>query len=47
MSRLVLKNGENFVPRPILYGSFGEARERFIRDYFVMTVGMHKFGHHE
>lgn len=44
---MVLKNSENFVLRPSLNGSFREAQKRLIRDYFVKTVGMHKFGHHE
>ncbi len=38
VSRLVLKNSENFVIRPNLYDSFGKGQKRVIGDYFRDTL---------
>jgi len=38
VSLLVLKNSDNFVLRPSLYNSFGEAQKQVMRDYFLGTV---------
>jgi hypothetical protein len=47
VSRLVLKDSENFVLKPSLYESFGEIQRQLMRDYFVRTVNMYKYGHRE
>jgi hypothetical protein len=47
ISRLVLKDCENFVLRPSLYNSFGRDQKRFIGDYFLKTMGVDKLGPYE
>jgi hypothetical protein len=47
VSRLVLKDCENFVLRPSLYTSFGREQKRLIGDYFLKTMGVDKLGGYE
>ena len=47
VSRLVLKNSDNFVLRPSLYNSFGEVQKQVMRDYFLGTVKMSALGGRE
>jgi hypothetical protein len=47
VSRLVLKDCENFVLRPSIYYSFGRDQKRLISDYLLKTIGVDKLGSHE
>ena len=47
VSLLVLKNSDNFVLRPSLYDSFGDAQKQVMRDYFLRTHGVDTFGPQE
>jgi len=47
VSLLVLKNSDNFVLRPSLYNSFGEAQKQVMRDYFLGTVKIPALGRRE